>query len=321
MENFKVLIVDKVFSSYEEEKNTLGEFGAEVLTSTGSESNFSELITDVDGVIVNLNKIGGDLISRMGRCKVISRYGVGYDNVDIAAATDAGIWVANVPDYATEDVSDHAVALIMACIRRIAYRDSEIRKGSWNIMERQRSWRTKGKVMGILGFGNIGSATAKKLSGFGFERMLVCDPYIDKEIIRNTGAQPVDFAVILEQSDYLSLHVPLNDETHHMICAETLKAMKKSAILVNTARGGVIDTGALIDALKSGEIEYAGLDVHEQEPLAAESPLFDIENLILSDHCGWYTEDSLIELKTRAAENVVAVLSGKRPSTPVNEVV
>lgn len=320
MAELRVLIIDNVFSGYGPEEETLGRFGAEVVTSTGSEENFAELIASADGLIVNLAKIGADLIDRMGRCKVISRYGVGYDNVDIDAASKAGIWVANVPDYATEDVSDHAVALLLACIRKIAFRDARIREGSWNIMERQQSRRTKGKVMGILGFGNIGGATARKLSGFGFDRMLVCDPYINHGVIKGAGAEPVDLDRILEQSDYLSVHVPLNDETRHIINTDALAAMKKNAILINTARGGVVDTNAVIDALKSGEIQYAGLDVHEQEPLPAQSPLFDLDNVVLSDHCAWYTEDSLIELKSRAAENVVAVLSGKRPANPVNEV-
>ena len=320
MAKYTVLIVDQIFSTYEEEKTTLGKIDAEVITSTGSEENFGELIAEADGVIVNLNSISADLIGTMKRCKAISRYGVGFDNVDIDAATKKGIWVMNVPDYAKEDVSDHAVALLMACIRKIAFRDAQVRKGSWNIMEQQRSWRTKGNVMGILGFGNIGAATAKKLSGFGFAKMLVCDPYIDQEEISKTGAEPVDLDTILAQSDYLSIHVPLNDETQHMICAETLKKMKSNAMLVNTARGGVIDTEALVDALTSGEIAYAGLDVHENEPLEKDSALFGLDNVVLSDHCAWYTEDSLIELKTRAAQNVATVLIGNQPETPVNKV-
>jgi D-3-phosphoglycerate dehydrogenase / 2-oxoglutarate reductase len=319
MSKFKVVILDTVYSAYEQEKRVLEDIGAEVIVIDKDSMEQRQAATmDADGLLVNLNSVDKSLIDGMKKCKVISRYGVGFDNVDVPAATEAGIWVTNVPDYATEDVSDHAIALLLACVRKISFRDSEIRKGEWNLKDRQQSRRTAGKVMGILGLGNIGSATARKLSGFGFDRIIACDPYIHADDFAKSDALDVDFETLLEQSDYISIHVPLNDETRHMIDDRALSLMKKSGILVNTARGGVIDTRSLIEALRRKSPAYAGIDVHEQEPLPADSPLYELHNVVLTDHCAWYTEESLIELKTKAAENVASVLKGEHPRSPVN---
>ena len=317
----KVVILDTLYSGYEEERSALRDLDTEVVTTKGENASaLRELVADADGLLVNLNPVDAELVRGMTKCRIISRYGVGYDNVDVNAATDAGIWVSNVPDYATEDVSDHAVALLMACVRKIPLRDAGIRAGEWNLKERQRSRRTAGKTMGVLGLGNIGTATAVKLSGFGFARILACDPYIKEEAFAAAGAERVDFDTLLGESDFITIHTPLNDETRHLIGSRAFSLMKKSAILINTARGGVIDTVALVEALRSGEIEYAGLDVHEQEPLPEDSPLFALDNVVLSDHCAWYTEESLVELKTKAAQNVADVLSGNRPRSPVNDI-
>ena len=319
MSTYKVAIVDTLYMSYGEEEEVLRKIDAEVVTTRGADiDQLRDLVRDADGLLANLNPVDAETIGVMEKCKVISRYGVGFDSVDVDAATKAGIWVTNVPDYATEDVSDHAVALLLTCIRKIPFRDARIRAGEWNLKNQQKSWRTAGKTLGILGLGHIGTATARKLSGFGFSRVLACDPYIDQSGFTKGGAQSVDFETLLAESDLISIHTPLNDETHHLIDARALSLMKKSAILINTARGGVIDTDAIVDALRNGELAYAGLDVHEDEPLLAGSPLYDLENVVLTDHCAWYTEESIVELKTRAAENVAAVLKGEHPRTPVN---
>jgi D-3-phosphoglycerate dehydrogenase len=320
MGRYSVLILDAVFESYAAEERVLTSLSTDIVTySDNDRDEIRRLARDIDGLLANLHQVDADLIESMQNCRIISRYGVGIDNVDIDAATKAGIWVTNVPDYATEDVSDHAVALLMACIRKIPLRDASIRKGEWNLKERQQSRRAAGKTMGLLGLGNIGGATARKLSGFGFARVLACDPYVDDDDFSKAGVESVGIETLLEESDLLSLHLPLNDQTRHIINGQALRRMKKSAIIVNTARGGIVDTDALVDALRTGEIEYAGLDVHEAEPLPLNSPLLELENVVLTDHCGWYTEESLIELKTRAAENVADVLGGGRPRSPVND--
>ena len=319
MSRYAVLILDSVFESYSAEEEVLSVAPTDIVTYSGNDrEKIRRLAREIDGLIVNLHQIDADLIASMPSCRVISRYGVGFDNVDIEAAAGAGIWVTNVPDYATEDVSDHAVALLMACVRRVPLRDRAIRMGEWNLRERQQSRRTAGKTLGILGLGNIGFATARKLSGFGFARVLACDPFIDKDTFGEAGAEAVGIETILEESDFLSLHLPLTENTRHIIDGPALRRMKKSVILVYTARGGVVDTDALVNALRTGEIEYAGLDVHEAEPLPQDSPLFELANVVLTDHCAWYTEESLIELKTRAAENIAEVLGGGRPRSPVN---
>ncbi len=321
MGTIKVVILDTLYTGYDEETKVLADIGADVVTTRGGDlAELRELLSDADGLLANLNPVDADTIGVMKKCKVISRYGVGYDSVDVGAATDAGIWVTNVPGYATEDVSDHAVALLMACIRKIPFRDAGIRKGEWNLMDRQRSWRTAGKTLGILGLGHIGSATARKLSGFGFARVLAFDPYIDPIGFANSVAKSVDFETLLSESDLITIHTPLNDETHHLIDARALSLMKESAILINTARGGVIDTDAIVGSLRDGRLAYAGLDVHEQEPLPSDSPLYELDNVVLTDHCAWYTEESITELKTTAAENVAAVLRGEQPKTAVNTI-
>lgn len=316
-----VTIIDTVYGTYEIERERLAAIEADVTIADGSDPDeVSRACETANAVLVNLYPMDRPLIERMKHCRIIARYGVGVDNVDIDAATSAGIWVANVREYATEDVSDHAIALLMGCERRLVYRDRRVRAGGWSIFKEQKSRRTAGKTLGIIGFGAIGSAVARKLSGFGFSRVLACDPYIDQDAIRNAGAEPTDHDTVFRESDYVTLHVPLNDETRHMVNARALSLMKAESVLVNTARGGVVDTAAVVSALRNGEIGYAGLDVHESEPLEADSPLFELDNVILSDHCAWYTEESIVELRTKTADNVIAVLRGGRPNYPVNEI-
>ena len=321
MADLKVVILDTAYRAYEEERRVLRSINAEVTAQRGEDSEqVRGLLSDADELIVNLHPIDAGVIAGMSKCRVISRYGVGYDNVDTEAATEAGIWVTNVPDYATEDVSDHAIALLLACVRKVTLRDSRVRKGEWNLKDYQQSRRTAGKVMGILGLGKIGTATALKLTGFNFSRVIAHDPYIEPDAFAKAGAEAVSFDELVTGSDYISIHVPLNDETRGMIDAGALRKMKESAIIINTARGGVIDTDSLIEALKRRGPAYAGLDVHEQEPLPANSPLFMLDNVVLTDHCAWYTEESIVEVKTRAAENVASVLRGEVPKTPVNSI-
>lgn len=317
----KVLIIDDKFSAYEEERGQFKDLDVDVVHCSGLDAlEVEPLVADVDAVIVNLFPVRASLIKKMERCRIIARYGVGFDSVDVAAATEKGIWVANVPDYATEDVSDHAMALLLSCIRKVPLHDAGIRRGEWNLHKVQKSNRTKGKVLGIIGFGAIGSAVFRKSRGFEFDRVLAHDPYIDRSRLAAAGAVPAEFRELLRESDYVTLHVPLNDETRHMIDEKALSDMKPSSILINTSRGGVVDTAAMVRSLHSASIAYAGLDVFEEEPLPAGSPLFDLENVILTSHCGWYTEESVVEMKTKVGRNVAEVLAGRQPVYPVNKI-
>jgi D-3-phosphoglycerate dehydrogenase len=321
MSRFTVVIADNRYAGYNEEKAVLAEVSAEVrVFSSSSPSEARTAFADADAILVNLFPMTADIIEGLTKCRVISRYGVGYDNVAVDAATRKGIWVTFVPDYCFEEVADHALALLLGCIRKIGYKDRMVRQGKWNLHRDQPCYRIEGKTLGILGYGNAAHTLLRKVSGLGFGRVLMCDPYVRASTMKSAGAVPVDLHVLLAESDYISVHVPLTPETRHMIGREELSLVKPGAILVNTARGPVLDEGALADALRDGKLGGAGLDVFEEEPLPGSSPLRQLDNVIFTDHAGWYSEESVVELKTKAARNAAAVLAGGVPPYPVNDV-
>jgi D-3-phosphoglycerate dehydrogenase / 2-oxoglutarate reductase len=318
---YKVAVTDDRYGSYTEEKNVLKKIGAElIILDPENKTEFDREIQTVDAILVNLHSMDKELISKLDKCRVISRYGVGYDNVDVEAATEKGIWVARVPDYSIEDVSDQALALLLGCVRKIAYKDRMIRNGKWNLHDDQPCHRIKDGVLGLIGYGAISRRFHEKTQGFGFSKVLVYDPYVDNEKIKENGGVPADLAAVLTSSDYISVHVPLTDSTRGLINREKLNTMKKGAILINTSRGPVLNEADVTDALAKGVITGAGLDVFDTEPLALDSPLRKLDNVILSDHTGWYSEESKEELKTKAALNIVSVLEGRKPVYPVNEI-
>ena len=319
MAGFKVIVTDDRYGSYEEEKTVLKEIGASVeVHNLGNEGQTIEVLRDADGILVNLHPLPATVIQELQKCRVISRYGVGYDNVSVETATAKGIWVARVPDYCLEDVSDQALALLLGCVRKVAFKDRRIREGAWNLHREQPSYRITEKTLGLIGYGAIARTLHRKISGFGLGRVLVFDPYLDPKKIEENGAESATLRSLLKNSDYISVHAPLNDGTQGLIGSRELSLMKKTAILVNTSRGPLLEEKAVAEALANGKIAAAGLDVFEAEPLPAESPLRQLDNVILSDHTGWYSEESVTELKTKAAQNVLAVLNGGKPIYPVN---
>jgi len=321
MSNYLVVVTDDRFGSYSEEKEVLGELDVELkIFNCATEDEVIDAVRGADGVLVNLAPVTENVIRAMDRCKVISRYGVGYDNVNIDVATERGIWVARVPDYSFEDVSDHALALLMGAVRKITYKDRRIREGGWNIRKEQPIHRIKGRVLGLVGYGAIARTLHRKVSGLGLKGVLVYDPFVEEEEIAKQGAEKVSFERLLKDSDFISIHVPLTDETFHMFGKSEFKLMKGEAIVINTSRGPVIDEKALIEALEGGKIGYACLDVFETEPLPDNHPLKRLNNVILTDHTGYYSEESLVELKTKAAKNILEVLKGNKPIYPVNDV-
>jgi D-3-phosphoglycerate dehydrogenase len=207
----------------------------------------------------------------------------------------------------------------MACARKIARRDAQVRAGQWNIGKADPIYRIAGKTFTFLGFGMIGRCLYRKIKGFGFSKILIYDPYIDAETIRSMGAEKVDWEDALKNADYISVHMPLNDKTRGIINASAFRMMKPTAIIVNTSRGPVIDEKALIDALVKRQINSAGLDVHCKEPLDKDSPFMTIENCVLTDHVGWYSEEAMSELKRKVAENIKDVLLSGKPKYPVNK--
>jgi len=312
----KIVITDCDHSSVEIEREILSKFKPEfLLAQCKTEDEVIEVAKDADGIINQYAPITRRVIKSLKRCKVITRYGVGVDNIDLEAASDHKIIVANVPDYCVDEVSTHAMALILACARRITLLDGKIRKKEWDFALAKPIFRTKDKVLGLLGFGKIARMVAQKASGFGF-KIIVCDPYvskIDREI------KLVKFSQLLSDSDFISIHVPLTEKTKHSIGNDELKKMKKTAYLINTARGAIINEKALCKALENEIIAGAALDVMEKEPPDWNNPLLKLENIIISPHISFYSEESYVELKTKAAEAICSVLRGELPRTTVNK--
>jgi len=319
MSNFFVAIIDNRYTSYYEEEKVLSKAGVTIkgfVIKNGQ--SFPEQAFLADALLINLFPVSSGIIKGLKKCKIISRYGVGFDNVDIEAATKAGIWVTNVPDYCVEEASDHAVALLLNCARRSTFVNNRIRQGAWNIQNEVTLHRIEGKCLGLIGFGKIGQAVCRKMKSFMLKHVFVYDPYIDRKKVINSGAIPVTKEELLTRSDFISVHVPLTEQTRGFLGREDFLKMKNSAIIINTSRGSVIEQGSLIRALEDKIISSAGLDVFEEEPILKDNPILRLDNVILTSHMAYYSEESLSELKTKAAANVMFVLQGKRPIYPVN---
>ena len=277
------------------------------------------LIRQADALIVTTHRVSADLIASMERCQVISRAGTGLDAIDIPAATARGIWVAYVPDYSVDEVSSHAVGLLLAHARGIPRLVESTRAGSWTNQIVAPIRRLRGQTLGLLGFGRIGQAVAAKARGLGVE-IIVHDPYLESQAISDAGACPVDRETLLRESDYLSLHTPLTEANRRFLDAQALALMKPTAYVINTARGGLIDEEALLNAVRAGQIAGAALDVLTVEPPSPDHPLLHEPNVMITPHTGWYSEDANIDVRVRASEEVVRVLRGERPRCPVNEI-
>jgi len=249
--------------------------------------------------------------------RIIARYGIGVDTVSLSAASDAGIMVTNVPDYCIDEVSDHALALLLNLARGIGRATLATRSGEWDIGVVQPLYRLRGRTLAVLGFGRIGRAVAEKARPFGL-RVVAFDQYVPHDAIRAAGVEPLSFQEALEQADLVSIHVPLTDETRHLISSHALSWMKRGAIIVNTSRGPVIDTAALVSALESGHLAGAGLDVVDPEPPPAEHELRQMPNVLLTPHIAFYSEEAQRELQRRAAEEVARVLRNEQPRSLVN---
>jgi D-3-phosphoglycerate dehydrogenase len=267
-----------------------------------------------DAIILQYAPITGRVLDGLPRCRVAVRYGVGVDTVDLEAATARGVVVANVPDYCIEEVSDHAIALLLSLWRGVTTYDRAVRAGTWSTTARPPMPRLAGKILGVIGAGRIGAQAARKAAGLGM-RVIGYDPYLSRFPL---GIEKVSLDELLPQADAVTMHLPLTAETRHLINETTLRKMKPSALLINTARGGIVDTAALIRALREGWIAGAGLDVLEQEPVPHDSPLLTLPNVILNPHAGWYSDQSVPELKRKTAEIAVAVLRGQRAASAVN---
>jgi len=254
------------------------------------------------------------VVTSLDRLAVVARAGTGVDNIDVAIARRHGVEVVNVPDYATEEVSTHALALLLACLRRVVTYDRSVRDGEWDWTVGRPIQRLAGDTVGIVGFGTIGRRFARKLRGFDVD-VIAYDPYVEESVMDDRGVWKVPFERLLDVSDAVSLHVPLTDETRGLIDADAIAAMADDAVLVNTARGSVVDETALETALRAGTLGVAGLDVRKTEPPS--SSLSALDNVISTPHAGWYSEQARDELNRTVAADVARVLRGESPFNPV----
>jgi D-3-phosphoglycerate dehydrogenase / 2-oxoglutarate reductase len=316
--SFMVAVTDYVFPSLDPERAVLEPLGVELRSQQcRSDDEIIALARDADGVLNCYAKMTAPVIEKLKRCKIIARYGIGVDNVDLAAASKAKILVTNVPDYCIDEVSDHALALLLALARRIAVADAAVKAGAWEVVAHAGIRRLRGQTLGLLGFGKIAKALASKVQPLGM-KVLVYDPYVDPALIAQHGAEGVSLDRLLAEADAVSVHVPLSAETTNLIGRRELALMKSAAFIINTSRGGIVDEQALAAALKEGGLSGAALDVLSIEPAAADHPLRQAPNIILTPHLGFYSRESVIELQTKAAEEVARALKGEPPRSPVN---
>ena len=318
---FKALavITDNRFGDSDIERAILEPAGVElVVAKCRSSTEVAAAGRRADALLVNMASADAAAIESLERCRVIARYGVGLDNIDLEAAKRRGIVVANVPGYCDLDAAEHALGLLLACARAIPLRDRAVRGGAWNVPAQGR--RVAGSTLGVLGFGGIGKAFVRAALGLGFREMLVWSPHITRERIdAAVGAaaaalgvevRPAAYDEVFAASDWVSLHIPLKPETRGLVGRRELGLMKRDATLVNVSRGAIIDEEALVDALVSSRLGGAGLDVFTAEPLPKGSRLRGLPGVVLTDHSAYASRESIAELRRRTAENALAVLAG-----------
>ncbi len=318
----KVLITDFTWPSVEPERAVLEKGGAElVVAPDGSEETLTELARDVDGIITCFAKVTDKVLGAAERCVVISRYGVGVDNIDMDAATRLGMVVAYVPDYCIDEVSDHVMALLLAWNRRIVLLNNATKATGWgSVPLEMRIMRLRGKKLGVVGFGRIGRSVCAKAQAFGLE-VLTSDPYVSAEVVAEYGAKMVELPELLRESDFVTLHSPSTPETVGLIGKAELESMKPDAFLINAARGPLINEDALYEALTSGQIAGAGLDVFVDTVPPLDHRLIQLDNVIVTPHTAFYSQEAMLELQERAAGAVVRVLRGEMPENVINPTV
>jgi D-3-phosphoglycerate dehydrogenase / 2-oxoglutarate reductase len=317
MAQFQVAVSDIVFPNLDRARAVLSAIGAELrLAEEPKPEAILRVAKDADALLATYAKITADMIRQMTRCRIISRFGIGVDNVDIPAATERGIVVTKVPDYCIDEVSDHAMALLLSAVRKIPHANSLVQQGRWEMPAVVPIHRLRGTVLGLVGFGRIPQLVAPRAQAFGM-RVVSFDPYIPKDVFDRAKVESVDFPQLLKVSDYVSIHAPLLPETQGLFNADAFRQMKPHAYLINTARGPIVDEAALAHALDAGQLAGAALDVMTKEPPTG-SPLLGRPNVIITPHTSFYSEESLNDLETKAAEEVVRVLKGQAPKNPVN---
>jgi D-3-phosphoglycerate dehydrogenase len=312
----KVVISDYVWESLDVEKRTLEGLADLVALKTKKPEEFLPQAADCDALLnTYAGPITADVMAKMPKCRIIARYGIGVDTIDLEAATRAGIIVTNNPTYCIEEVAEHTLALLLACARKIAFYDRMVRAGRWEVPPGKPIYRLAGRTLGLVGFGNIARQVAVRAAAFGM-RVLYADPFV-----KEGPGRKVEMDALLAESDFVSLHPPLTPETRGMMSDQAFAKMKPSAFVINCARGPVIDTEALVRALDAKKIAGCALDTTDPEPLPNPHPLRGRENVIIVPHAAWYSEKAMEGLQAGAPGEVRRVLSGEWPVNVVNRAV
>jgi D-3-phosphoglycerate dehydrogenase len=315
---YRVLITDYVWPTLDRERAILEPIGVELIPSpSGDEETLARLAQDVDGIMTCFATVTPAVVRASDQLRVVARYGIGVDNIAVDVATSRDVIVTNVPDYCVEEVAEHTLALLLACARRLARYDRNVREDQWNSKVGMPLYRVHGKTLGIIGFGQIGTRVAAKAQGLGLN-VLAYSPSLTPERAERVGCRAVSMAELLSHSDFVSLHLPLTSQNASLFDREAFLSMKPGAIFINTSRGGLTDSGALAEALGSGQLAAAGIDVLPQEPPEGEELLLQQENLITTPHVAFYSEESLAELQERTARAVADVLQSRMPESVVN---
>ena len=321
--SFKVLITDYVWPTTEPEETVLkAEADAEViLAPNGSEDTLISLAKDVDAIMTCFAQVTPNVLKAADKCVAVGRFGVGVDNIAVDTATELGMAVTYVPDYCVDEVSDHVMALLLTWNRRVALLNNSVKTTGWgSVPLTMRIMRLRGKNLGIVGFGRIGRMVCAKARAFGLE-VLASDPFVSAKAVAQEGGTLVDIDTLLQESDFVSLHSPLNDDTRNMIGSREFTLMKPDSFLINCARGPLIDENALYAALSNRQISGAGLDVMVDAEPSPDTPLFKLDNLLVTPHVAFFSQEATLELEQRAAREVAYVLTGRMPDNLVNPVV
>ena len=272
---------------------------------------------DCDALICQFAPITRRVIESLRRCKVIVRYAIGVDNIDLKAAEECGIIVCNVPDYSIDEVSNHVIALLLDCCKKLTYMAGQTKLGNTSYTMIEPLSRMEGRTLGLMGFGRIARVVARKMSGFGLN-IIAYDPMMDTAAAQQLNVSPVSFQELLAQSDYISIHCPLTQETHHLFDRQIFEQMKPTVIFINTARGAIVKEEDMVAFLREHEFAMAGIDVTETEPVPTDHPLLKLNNAVVTPHVAWYSVESVLSLQRKVAEEVAGVLSGQPPRHPVN---
>jgi D-3-phosphoglycerate dehydrogenase len=321
MRRFTVLVTDHAWPSLDIEREILAGVDAELLVAeTGEEEELVALAPRADAILTNWKRVPAAALDAAPDCLVVSRYGVGLDNIPVDRATELGILVTNVPDFCLEEVSDHAMALLLACARRVVTFASSTRSGDWNLELGRGLPRLRGQTLGLVGLGHIARALVPKARGFGLD-VVAYTPRLTADAAPTGVRVAGSLEELLASADYVSLHAPSTPETRGLIGEAELRAMKPTAYLVNTSRGALVDEDALARAVEEGWIAGAALDVMAQEPPDPANPLLRLDGVIVTPHAAFYSETAIAELETKAARNVAEVLAGRVPETVVNPAV